>query len=286
MWFPDVSAPSRFPLTDLGRAPHASRFGGPTAAELTRQRLARVALRVAFGALLLWVLWLAVSFLTVPNVGPSASSGDHATYMDATRRWLAGGSFFQPYQLTGPYKVEMFEILYPPTILPLLASFSFLPDVMWWIVPMSVLIGVCSYWHPTLLGWTLILACLASPYTFVVFAFGNPGMWIAAFLGLGTVYGWPAILVLLKPTLAPFALLGIRGKSWWVALGVLAVVSLLFVPIWAEYFTAIANARGPLVSPLYSLPSVPLMLIPLVARATSERRAPDAPAPIRLGSKE
>ncbi len=172
---------------------------------------------------------------------------------------MAGGSFFQPYQLTGPYVVQVFEILYPPTILPLLAGFSFLPDVMWWIVPMSVLIGVCLYWRPTLLGWTLILACLASPYTFVVFAFGNPGMWIAAFLALGTVYGWPAILVLLKPTLAPFALLGIPHRSWWVALGVLALVSLLFVPLWVQYATAIANARGPLVSPLYSLPSVPLI---------------------------
>jgi hypothetical protein len=231
---------------------------------------ARIGLRVAFGALLVWVIGLALAFAVTPNIGPAAGTGDHATYMAATQRWLAGGSFYQPYQLTGPYLVDKVEILYPPTILPLLVVFSFLPTALWWIVPLAIIGAVVLHWRPTLLGWTGILACMAIPSTFGAIAYGNPEMWIAAFVALGTVYGWPAVLVALKPTLAPFMLLGIRRRSWWLAAGLLALVSVAFLPLWFDYLRVVLNARGPLVSLFYSLHDVPLLLIPLVAwRATA-----------------
>ena len=226
----------------------------------------RMVLIVAFGVLLAVTAGEAIVSAIVPNIG------DHITYFGAAQRWLASGSFYPAYQLTGPYLVVGTEILYPPTILPLLVVFSFLPAVLWWVVPIAILAGVLLYWRPSLAGWTLILACLANPLSLTIYLWGNPGMWIVAFVALGTVYGWPAVFVLLKPTLAPFALVGIRRRSWWVALGVLAVVSLAFLPLWGQYVTVLLNARGPLVSPLYSLPSVPLMLVPLVARWASTRR--------------
>jgi len=240
-------------------------------ARSTWERAGWLALRVVFGVLLLWVLWFAVQESSLPNIGPSGTYGDQTLYMEAARRWLAGGPFYHPYQLAGPYVVEKFEIMYPPTILPLLVAFAFLPDFLWWTIPLAILVGVVLYWRPSLVGWTLILACLAPPITLTIYMWGNPGIWIVAFLALGTVYGWPAVFVLLKFPLAPFALIGIRRRSWWVAAGVLAVVSLMFLPLWGDYVTVLLNARGPLVGLTYSLPSVPLMLIPLIARWASTR---------------
>jgi len=225
----------------------------------------RVALIVAFGVLLTVTMGEAIVSAIVPN------TGDHATYISAAQRWVAGGSFYPAYQLAGPYLIAGTEVLYPPVVLPFLVVFSFLPAVLWWAVPIAILAGVLLYWRPSLVGWTLILVCLANPLTFVIYLWGNPGMWFAAFVALGTVYGWPAVLVLLKPTLAPLALVGIRHRSWWVALGVLAGVSLAFLPMWGQYVAAMTNARGPLVSPFYSWQQVPLMLAPLVARWTSAR---------------
>jgi hypothetical protein len=235
--------------------------------------------RVIFGALLLWVVTLGLLFASIPNTGPAAITADHAIYMAAARRWMAGGSFYQPYQLAGPYTIVMVEILYPPTILPLLVVFAFLPDVLWWLIPIAIVVAVTIHWRPSLLGWTLILACMAVPITFESIAYGNPGIWIAAFVALATVYGWPAVLVVLKPTLAPFMLLGIRRPSWWVALGLLGLVSLAFLPLWGQYLTVLMNARGPLVSPLYSLNQAPVLLIPVAAWVCRRRKEPSA----RLG---
>jgi len=52
----------------------------------------------------------------------------------------------------------------------------------------------------------------------------------------------------------------------------LAIVSLVFLPQWIDYVRALLNARGALVSPLYSLKDVPLMLIPVIARFGHETR--------------
>lgn len=243
-------------------------------------RWAWLGLRVLFGVLLVWFVVNATKIVLSPDIGPWQTLGDYRTYMDATHRWLAGGSFYQPYQLAGPYTVAVVEILYPPVILPLLVPFAFLPAVAWWIVPMAITGAVLAYWRPSLLGWTLILACLALPMSFYTFAWGNPAMWTLAFVALGTVYHWPSVFVLLKPTLAPFALVGIRHHSWWVALGVLVVASVAFLPMWLDYLTVTLNARGPLVGPLYSLPQVPLMLIPLIARWQTQR----TPTPERAGA--
>ncbi|MGH2512545.1 MAG: hypothetical protein ACRDGQ_07655, partial [Candidatus Limnocylindrales bacterium] len=51
----------------------------------------------------------------------------------------------------------------------------------------------------------------------------------------------------------------------------LVVISLAFLPMWFEYAHVLLNARGPLVNPLYSIGDVPLLLIPIIARATSLR---------------
>ena len=232
---------------------------------------ARIALRVAFGALLVWVIWLAVAFATLPNVGPAAGGADHTTLMDAARRWMSGGAFYLPDEVAGPYQLGIHDILYPPTAIPFFALFALLPSVLWWIIPIGIIGAVVAYWRPDLIGWIGILVCLAFPATWEVLAYGNPAMWIAAAIAAGTRWGWPAVLVALKPTLAAFMLLGIRRRSWWLAAALLAIVSVAFLPLWLDYAAVLLNARGPRAGLLYSLRDLPLMLIPLVAWLT--RRA-------------
>ena len=222
---------------------------------------------MALGLLSIWVL--CVTYWSVTNL---QAGFDYDTYMAAVARWLAGGSFYLPYQLAGPYEVVNREVLYPPIVLPLLAGFSVLPAILWWFVPLGILGTVVGYWRPSLVGWCLILACLGAIRPIGEIVGGNPAMWIAAFVALGTVWGWPAVFVAIKPSLLPFMLLGVRRWSWWFAAGALAIVSLAFLPLWLEYAQVLLNARGPLVNPLYSLGDVPLLLIPIVARLTSRRR--------------
>lgn len=202
---------------------------------------------------------------------------DFITYRDAAASWLAGGPFYHPYQLAGPYALYEREILYPPTALLLFVPFTILPEplafALWTAIPLGITGAVVWYHRPDPLWWPLLALAfvpLVSVYHLIT---GNPGMWAVAAVALGTVYGWPAVLVFLKPTLAPFALFGIRRRSWWLALLGLGLVSLLFAPMWFDYAQVVLNSRNPL-GPLYSITDVPLLLIPLVAWAGSTRVAP------------
>ena len=63
----------------------------------------------------------------------------------------------------------------------------------------------------------------------------------AAFAGVA--WAWPSASLVLKPTLAPFALIGIRERSWWIAVGVLLLLSVPFGAMWADYLTALVTRR-------------------------------------------
>jgi hypothetical protein len=68
---------------------------------------------------------------------------------------------------------------------------------------------------------------------------------------------------LLKPSLAPFALAGIKSRAWWVGLVVLGLASLPFLADTLLWPRVVLDASGGGI--LYSLSNVPLMLIPGVA---------------------
>ena len=91
-------------------------------------------------------------------------------------------------------------------------------------------------------------------------------MWALAGVAAGLRWGWPAVILFLKPTLAPFALVGVRKPSFWVAGAAMLVVALVMMPLWLDYFTAIRNLRIPWD---YSLVSIPPMFIPIVAWAAA-----------------
>lgn len=185
--------------------------------------------------------------------------GDYTLYMDATRSWLDGGPFYQPWQLE-PYVISFVPgdigataILYPPYALTLFVPFTFLPAVLWWAIPLAI-IAYCLY---PLSGWRLValLVALVSPVTWFTVANGNPALWCAAFMVAGVRWGWPGVFVLLKPTLAPFALVGIRSRGWWVGLAAIGAMSLILWPLTMEYVTVLRNAGGPEAGPLYSVTS-------------------------------
>jgi hypothetical protein len=189
---------------------------------------------------------------------------DFAIYHDGAARWLAGGPFYDPAQMA-PYEVIAGSVLYPPVALVLFVPFVFLPGVLWWAIPIGIVAWHVCRMRPGLWGWVGISLCLADPQTIQLIQAGNPVMWIAAAFALSFRWPWVGVFVLLKPSLFPFALGGIRTREWWVALGVLALVSLVFLPMWVDWVRVVLNARGPLSGLLYSLKDVPMMLIPLIA---------------------
>lgn len=187
---------------------------------------------------------------------------DYTLYMDATRRWLAGGPFFEPYQLAGPYPVRMGDVLYPPNGLLLFVPFTILPAVLWWAIPLGVTALAIWRLRPAPVAWPfLALCCFWPPFVARIVA-GNPVMWVMAAVALGFLARWAFVGVLLKPSLFPFALLGARDRSWWIALMILAVLSIPFGTMWIDWLVAVTNSDGGL---LYSLQDVPILLLPLLA---------------------
>jgi len=189
---------------------------------------------------------------------------DLAIYVEAARRWLAGGGFYNAYQLAGPYQVAFGDILYPPPALVLFVPFTVIPAAFWWAIPVALV--AASIWRLRPVPWALLLivACLWWPDTIFRIILGNPVLWAVAFLALGATRPFFAPFAMLKITLAPAALINVRRRAWWAGFAVLVAVSLAFLPMWPDYVTVIKNLRvnAPLV---YSLREVPLVAIPWLA---------------------
>ena len=195
---------------------------------------------------------------------------DYQLYMTATREWLETGQFYAPYQFAGPYPVVKSEVLYPPPALLLFVPFSFLPAVLWWVIPLGIIGAVVISHRPGRWQWAAILALLVLPvtgawsWTIDVVYNGNPAMWAAAFVALATRYPFFGPFALVKFTLAPFALIGIRSRAWWAGLAVVALAALVFLPMWPDYLTVLRNAVTPGNPLLYAISSTAIALIPVV----------------------
>ena len=212
---------------------------------------------LTFAALAGWLAWSQAASLD--RVG-----ADLTLYVEATRRWLAGGSFYPDHQLAGPYQITDGDILYPPTSIPLFMAFLVLPKFLFWVIPAMAVVWVVVRYRPAPWTWPLMALCLAYIPTTVKIVHFNPFMWAAAAVALGLVYGWPSLFVLIKPSLAPFALVGVRHRSWWIGLAVLGAYAVLFAPMWGDYLTVLRNSRNDQ-GLLYSLSDVPLLLVPIIA---------------------
>jgi hypothetical protein len=188
---------------------------------------------------------------------------DFDWYRGIGQRWLSTGTFYLPRQLTGPYVVQTdLDVLYPPIALLLFVPFTVLPWPAWYLIPVGTVAWVLLRWRPAAWTWPVLALFAASPALLSNFLYGNSNIWAVAAVAGGLAVGWPGILVVLKPSLVPFALAGIRRRSWWVAALVLGLLSLAMLPLWVDFLAAIRNSD---VNPDYSLGNVPAMLIPVVA---------------------
>lgn len=215
--------------------------------------------------------------LLLPNLEPAKIAIDYDLYVDATRRWLEGGGYYLPEQLLGPYEAVPGVVLYPPVFTLVMLPFLVLPWPAYWALPIAAVVFAILRHRPRAIVWPGIALCLWWPGTIVTLVAGNPVMLMIGALALGTIWAWPSVFVLLKPSLGPFALFGIWRRSWWVALGVMALVSLPFAGAWLDYATVLLNSRHPL-GLLYNLGQVPTMVLPLLVWAG---RSPVARTPVK-----
>jgi hypothetical protein len=216
--------------------------------------------------------------LTVPRPLEQPLGVDFDLYRDVTARWLSGGPFFEPYQVAGPYEIRAGDVLYPPVALWLFVPFATaapwpaIPAFAFWAIPLGITAAVVVALRPRPLVWPLIALCVANPTTILKIWTGNPVMWSMAAMALAVVGSsrFAAPFALLKPSLAPFALFGIRRRSWWLGAAVLVALSLPFGALWADWVATVLNSRGGGV--LYSALEIPLLLLPLVAWLGRTRR--------------
>ena len=200
---------------------------------------------------------------------------DYGFFVAQAQRWLSGGGFYEPHQLSGGYVVAVgVDNLYPPPALLLFLPFTLLPGPLWWAVPLGAIAWLVLSWRPAPWSWPILaLLCLA-PRTQSIVIWGNSTMWIAAFVALGLRFAWPSILVFLKPYFALFALVGIRRRAWWIAAAAFGAVNVLLLPVWFDYLAAWRNASSwPSLG--YSPADFLMIAIPVVAWL-ARRQAPEA----------
>lgn len=221
------------------------------------------------GALL--VLAAAWSATLVTIVSPHGLGVDFLQYQAHAARWQASGQFYLPHQLVGPTAIEDGDPLYPPVILWLLLPFTALPAVLWWAFPLAVIVGVLIYLRPAPWTWPLLGFIALWPRTPALILYGNPGIWVVAAIAAAVVLRWPGPLVLFKPSLLPFALIGFGTRGWFLTLAAFGALCLPFGALWSDYATVLRNSGVPL---SYSLLDVPLALAPVVAGIGRRPRPP------------
>jgi hypothetical protein len=205
----------------------------------------------------------------IPNPLTQPLGVDFTLYRDVAARWLAGGPYFEPRQVAGPYTIEAGDILYPPVALLLFVPFVVLPAILWWAIPLGLTAWAVWRHQPRPEVWPLLSLCIAWPTTLLKAWTGNPVIWAVAALALAMLYRWPAVFVLLKTSLFPFAFFGANRRSWWIALAVLVIMSVPFGSLWSDWVMSVVNSRGG--GPLYSALEIPMLLLPLIAWAGRTR---------------
>ena len=211
------------------------------------------------GVLAVLSAWLLFQIVYGNRVGIGV---DFHQYLDHVARWQATGQLYLPHQLAGPTTVVDGDPLYPPTILWLLLPFTVLPEILWWAIPLPIILWTLIRLRPAPWTWPLLAIIALWPRTPALILYGNPGMWMVALICLALSRPWAGPLILLKPSLAPFALLGFGRRSWFIALGIVVAASIPFGGLWPDYLTVLQNSHVPL---SYSLLDLPLTLAPVIA---------------------
>lgn len=210
-----------------------------------------------FGALALVTVALEVPrFLAAPGT-------DAILYLDRTREWLAGGDFYLPRQLAGPYVLAHGDALYPPTTLLLLVPLTFLPLPVYWLVPLGLIAYAWWRHRPSVIAYNYLALLACWPKTWEMLIYGNPALWAVGAIAAGTLWRPAYVGAAIKPILAPFALLGWRDRTWRKAAAGSLLLAAAFAPLWSDWLRAMANARNEF-GLVYLLGDLPVALLPVV----------------------
>ncbi len=224
-----------------GAATRATRCGlAPRPRRLLRFAAAVVTALLLIVASVEWAIVLSSALGHAGTVGL-----DYGIYRDRTRSWIAGDGFYLPRQLHGPYDVQPGDALYPPVVLVLLVPFTVMPAPLWWVLPVALLATGLWRCRPAWWAWPLIAAAAAYPRTIQAVLFGNPSIWAFALVAAGAAWGVLGPFVVLKPTLAPFALVGLRcPRAMLRGVAVVLLLGALFAPMWPDYSHVLLDARA------------------------------------------
>jgi hypothetical protein len=217
-------------------------------------------------------IWVVDRAINHPGAGMLGDDFD--LYIDATRRWLGGGSFYHAWQLAGPYDVAWGQILYPPHALALFVPFVVLGGPLFVLVPALVTLAMIWWHRPRPWAWgAIFLVLIAFPLTLLPWVSGTPTIWMIAIVALSTRWAWMSALIWLKPSIFPFALVGMRDPRWWALSGAVAISAWLMWPLTLDWITVVWNARGQNSGIFYSLSlgAVAGPLIPIIAAMGSGR---------------
>ena len=226
--------------------------GGWTRAILICSTIVLVALTAVF--------WL-YGFLGPP--GWRVSHDDLAIYTEATRRLLAGGSWYLERQLNGPYQIQHGDVLFPPVAAWFFALWLVLPTWSFVVVPVALTAWAVARMRPSVWTWPLLALCVLWPMFGLKVLRSNPNVWVMAAVAMGLLYRWPGAFILAKPSMVPFALIGSRSRGWWAVAALLLVGSLPVLADTLIYPTVVFNGEGGGI--LYSLPDLPFALLPVIA---------------------
>jgi hypothetical protein len=215
---------------------------------------------------------------------------DWEFYAGLGQRWAMTGSLYLPYQfvpydvhiehLPGAREVATMPSLYPPVAGPFFWLVGLLPAPLWWTIPLGIIAWSLRGARPW--TWPILGAVLCWPNTSSSIIAGNTTMWVAAGMALASRWGWPAVIVVLKPSFAPLALIGMWHRRFWLAVVLLTLVSIAMAGEWVRYAQVLVNGRGP--GLLYSVPDIPFVLAPLLAEYSRDRLSPvrHASSPARV----
>ena len=187
---------------------------------------------------------------------------DAALYAQIGSHFLSTGQLYFPHQFE-PYIAAHTVNLYPPTALYLFVPASFAPRILWWLVPLTIIVVSLARLRPAWWSWPIMAAAcvwpLHAPDVPVALVYGNTLMWtMAAMFAAASFRSGLAWAVLLKPTHMFMALpWAIRS---WRGLAVMVALSAVMLPLWFDWLAAMGNLSGAggwvALSPALAIPAI------------------------------
>jgi hypothetical protein len=243
-------------------------------------RAAQIVLTGLFGVLAI------VNLVAASNGWLAAFRGwDFFHYVEAARRWLESGTPYLAHEVARPFQFSNETFLHPPISLLLFAPFTVLPALLYWVIPLTGTAALIAAWRPARWTWPLMALLLNWPRFDGAVIVGNTDLWVVFFIAAGLRFGWPILLLAIKPSVAPFAIVElaalIRADSIpvrrTVEIAVTAAFLLLlaapFGGLWLEWFAVVRHSPA---DPMYSIGAIPWLIVPAIAwfgRRRGRRRA-------------